>query len=438
MEGDRQLQAARIPGARGALLLHPNVCSRPSMVRDEAGPARNPMHKCTASEQPEKRRSWVLAGAAVVVVLTVAGGVVVDSRASHATPAAQGPTVSTAKVQRRDLSAMASLNGVLTYRAQSDGSPYSVTNQTQGTYTQLPELGQVLSQGQVLYRVNDKPVVLLDGTTPVYRTLSFGMTGADVTELNADLVALGYGTPAQLSSTSASFGSATTAALERLQASQGMTQDGTLSLGQVVFEPTGVRVTRLPVPLGSSAQAGQSVMEATSTTHQVEVALNASQQSEVSVGDKVTITLPSNKTTPGVVASVGTVATCPSASASGGSSASSTVSGTDFCSSGGSGSSPTPTIDVVVDPSEPAATGTWDQAPVQVTITTASVPGALVVPVTSLLARSGGGYAVEVAGSGGSNHLVAVSLGLFDDADGLVQVTGSGLATGEDVVVPST
>ena len=90
-----------------------------------------------------------------------------------------------------------------------------------------------------------------------------------------------------------------------------------------------------------------------------------------------------------------------------------------------------------VTPSDPAATGTWDQAPVQVGITTASVPDALVVPVTALLAQSTGGYAVEVAGAGASHHLVPVSLGLFDDADGLVQVTGSGLAAGQQVVVPN-
>jgi hypothetical protein len=60
--------------------------------------------------------------------------------------------------------------------------------------------------------------------------------------------------------------------------------------------------------------------------------------------------------------------------------------------------------------------------------------------VAALLAQSGGGYAVEVAGTsaGATNHLVTVSLGLFDDADGLVQVTGAGLAAGREVVVPST
>jgi hypothetical protein len=95
---------------------------------------------------------------------------------------------------------------------------------------------------------------------------------------------------------------------------------------------------------------------------------------------------------------------------------------------------------VDVTPSDPRATGTWDQAPVQVGITTDSVPDALVVPVTALLAQSSGGYSVEVVGAGASagTHLVSISLGLFDDADGLVQVTGPGLAAGQQVVVPST
>jgi hypothetical protein len=179
-------------------------------------------------------------------------------------------------------------------------------------------------------------------------------------------------------------------------------------------------------------------MQGSSTTRQVQVALNASHQTDVAVGDKVTITLPNNQTTPGVVSSVGTVATCPSSSGAGGSSSSSAAPGTDICSSGSSGSNIAPSIIVDVTPSDPATTGTWDQAPVRVTITTARVPGALVVPVTALLAQSGGGYAVEVVDPGGAHHLAAVSLGLFDDADGLVQVTGSELVAGQEIVVPAT
>jgi hypothetical protein len=378
----------------------------------------------------------VLAGAAVLVAVTATGGVVMSS-AKQATPAAQEPQANTVKVEKRNLSATVSQAGTLTYRAQPDGSPYSVINHASGIYTMLPAAGQVISQGQVLYRVNDSPVVLLYGSTPAYRTLSAGATGADVAELNADLVALGYATSAQLNPTSASFWSATTTAVKKLQAALGMTQSGMLTLGQAVFEPTAVRVTTMSAQLGGDTQTGQTVMQATSTTRIVQVALVASQQTEVTVGDTVTITLPNNKTTPGVVSSVGAVATCSSSSGSGRSSSSSAAPGTDTCSSGNSGST-TPTISVDVTPSDPAATGTWDQAPVRVGITTASVPSALVVPVTALLAQSVGGYAVEVVGAGGIHHLVLVSLGLFDDADGLVQVSGSELAAGQPVVVPAT
>ena len=72
----------------------------------------------------------------------------------------------------------------------------------------------------------------------------------------------------------------------------------------------------------------------------------------------------------------------------------------------------------------------------QVAITTSTVHHALVVPVTALLARPSG-YAVEVAGAAGRRRLVPVQLGLFDDAKGLVQVTGA-LRGGQRVVVPAT
>ena len=359
------------------------------------------------------------------------------SGAEQATAAGRQLPVGTAQVERRTLSAMVSQAGTLTYRARSDGSPYSVINQARGTYTKLPATGQVIRQGHVLYRVNDRPVVLLHGSTPAYRTLSAGASGPDVAELNADLVALGYATGARLSPKSASFGPATTAAVMKLQAALGVTQNGALTLGQVVFEPSAVRVTSVSGQLGGSTHAGETVMQGTSTIRQVQVALSASEQTTMAVGDRVSITLPNSRTTPGVVSSVGAVATCPSSSGSGGSGSSPAASGTDTCSSGTSASA-TPTITVGVTPSDPAATGRWDQAPVQVGITTASVRGALVVPVTALLAQSGGGYAVEVVGAGARNHLVSVSLGLFDDADGMVQVTASALAAGQEVVVPTT
>src|SRR5439155_18417717 len=120
-----------------------------------------------------------------------AGGVVVMTGANQATAAAQEPPANTAKVQKGKLSAMVSLDGTLTYRARSDGSPYSVINQARGTYTKLPDDGDKVGCGDVFYRVDDNPV-LLCGTVPAYRNLHSGAVGEDVRQLNGNLHQLGY------------------------------------------------------------------------------------------------------------------------------------------------------------------------------------------------------------------------------------------------------
>jgi hypothetical protein len=332
---------------------------------------------------------------------------------------------SLATVIRRSLTSTIPVSATLGY-----AGGYTVINRASGTYTWLPAPGQVITQDQVLYRVDGNPVVLLYGPTPAYRTLSEGSSGPDVRELNTDLAALGDTGASALRRTPDSFGTATTAALKTLQAHLGMHATGTLALGQAVFLPVAARVASISaddgVALGAPACpgppecGGQPVLTATSTARQVTIDLDASEQSYVKVGDTVTITLPNNATTPGVVSSVSTVATVPSATAP-----------------GGSGTS-TPTVTVEVRPSDPAATGTLDRAPVQVAITTATVRNALVVPMDALMALSGGRYAVEVVNSGGAHHLVNVGLGIFDDGAGQVQVSGSGLAAGQHVVVPAT
>lgn len=77
-----------------------------------------------------------------------------------------------------------------------------------------------------------------------------------------------------------------------------------------------------------------------------------------------------------------------------------------------------------------------DNAPVDVDITTRGVHDAVSVPVTALVGKSGGGFAVEVVRTGGRRELAAVTLGLFDTGGGRVQVAGD-LRAGDSVVVPS-
>jgi hypothetical protein len=328
---------------------------------------------------------------------------------------------STATVTERSLSSQTQVQGTV-----GEAGAYTVVNQAQGIITALPAAGQVVRQGQVLYRVSGSPVVLLYGPVPAYRDLSEGLTGPDVAELNADLVRLGYAASADLGPRLGwdYFSAETGYAVQRLQARLTVPQTGVLTLGQVVFLPTAVQITVVgpSAVLGGPAMPGSELMSASSTTPVVTIALDTALQTEVHAGERVAITLPGNQVTSGVVAHVSKVATTSGSSGS----------------SGGSDGSSSPTIAVEVTLTDPKAASGLTQAPVEVTITTGSVSHALVVPVDALLALANRGYAVEVTAADGSHHLVPVSLGLFDDANGLVQVSGTGLTAGQHVVVPGS
>jgi hypothetical protein len=379
-----------------------------------SGMAANAVQAPELPAQPQRRRARRWLRASVVLLLLVAVAVVAvivfgdpfaggGGSGGGGAPDNATPT-SLASVARQSLSSRTEVSGTLGY-----ASGGSVVNQANGAATWLPGAGQVIAAGQVLYRASDNPVVLLDGRTPAYRSLSEGMSGPDVQELNRNLVALGYATSATLDPSSDYFSAETVYALERLQAHLGVGETGTLTLGKAVFLLAPLRITNVTATLGTQLPADGVIAQTSSTARRVLVKLDASQQSSVKVSDRVTITLPNNSTIPGVVTGVGKVA-----------------------SSGGSSGG---TVPVYITPLNPGATGTLDQAPVNVQITTATVKDALVVPVDALLALAGGGYAVEVV-QGAVHHLVPVTPGLFDDADQLVQVSGS-LSAGERVVVPA-
>lgn len=364
-----------------------------------------------------RRRRTMIGGAVAVVAAT--GGVVLALTAPYGgdAPAAKaGDGTSLAAVQEGPLSSQVDQSGTLTYAAGADGTPYSVVNRASGTYTWLPAAGAQVDCGETLYKVGEKPVILICGSTPAYRNLAEGDDGKDVRALNTTLVNQGYAARSELDPGSDHFGAETAAALEKLQDERGADVTGTLNLGQAVFLPGPLRIGKVLVTNGTGAGAGRPIMEASSNRREVTVKLDASQRSEVKKGDQAQITLPDDRITSGVVARIGTVAT----------------------SSGKDGSDPgSATIPVAITLKHPKDAGTLDQAPVQVQITTDGVAHALIVPVTALIGRAGGGYAVEVAGDRGQTRIVPVTPGLFDDADGRVQVSGA-LSAGDRVVVPST
>jgi hypothetical protein len=363
-----------------------------------------------AAARPQStRRRWVAATVVVLVVLGAGAGAAWSAGASRANGSPGGNTGAAAPqtytVTRQDLAATTSENATLGYAAS-----YTVTGQGGGTLTWLPSAGQVIRQGQVLYRTdNGTPVVLLYGSVPAWRAMSEGTTGEDVTQLNHDLVDLGYASSSDISALGWDYYSwETLYAVQDMEQGLGVSSPpGSLSLGLVVFKPEALLVSQVTGSLGGPASGP--ILSATSDRHVVTIALNTSMESEVKAGDSVSVTLPDASNTPGVITSVGTVA---------------------------SGSSGSATVPVYVELTNPSAAGSLDQAPVTVNITTGSASNVLVVEVGALLAQPPGGYAVEVVGAGNTRRRVPVTVGLFDDTAGLVQVTGN-LRPGERVVVPN-
>jgi hypothetical protein len=287
-----------------------------------------------------------------------------------------------------------------------------VVNQLAGTYTSLLPPATVAQPGQVLYRVDNEPAVLMSGAVPAWRPFTPGMSdGPDVDQLETNLIALGDAR-GLLVTPGAHYGPAAVAAVERWQSALGdSVPTGSVDLGAVVFSPGPIRIDATTVSPGQPAAPGDMPYQVTTTTRSVSVPLTPSDPS-VAVGQPVSIVLPSGATTPGVVTAEGQPAP-----------------------TGSSSSSSTSSVSTVltVTPNDPAATGAAGGEAVQVSLTVQSVRHVLAVPVDALLALAGGGDALEVVDASGQHRLVGVRTGVF--ANGNVQVLGGDLRPGTEVVV---
>jgi peptidoglycan hydrolase-like protein with peptidoglycan-binding domain len=314
------------------------------------------------------------------------------------------PATSTVAVTKKDLEARTEVDGTLGYSGSR-----GVLNQLRGTITALPKEGTVIERGQSLYSVDQRPVPLLYGEVPAWRTMTAGIgDGVDIRQLEANLVALGHATETELA-VDETFTSATTAAVKRWQKAMGVEQTGSVELGQAVFLPDAVRVAGVKAEIGAPAPPGGPVFTATGTSRVVQIDLDATRQALAKVGDKVDVKLPGGTTTKGTISAVGSVAQ-----------------------SKGQGDNAKQVVSVTVTLDEPKATGTLDQAPVKVGIVTDSRKGVLAVPVNALLALVEGGYGVRLE----DGRIVPVKLGLF--SRGNVEISGEGIAEGTQVEVPAT
>ena len=207
------------------------------------------------------------------------------------------------------------------------------------------------------------------------------------------------------------YTSATASAVRDWQEDLGLDETGTVDVGRVVFAPAPVRVSEVKAHLGDPGSG--TVLGYTGTDRGVTVKLDVSKQDLAKTGASAKVKLPDGTVVAGTVAAVGTVATQATEA---------------------NGQPGKTTIEVTVTVADQTKLGTYDEAPVTVTLVSRQRKDVLVVPVAALLAQGDGGYGVQVV-SGSQVKLVPVKTGLF--ADGRVEISGDGIAAGTEVGMPS-
>jgi peptidoglycan hydrolase-like protein with peptidoglycan-binding domain len=334
-------------------------------------------------------------------------------------PSAQ---LATAAVKRTDLSDYWTETGTIGYRKQR-----TLKGVAAGVVTWLPKSGSTVARGGTLFRVDDRPVSLFYGSTPMFRDLgTVGMVGRDVRVLADNLRALGYrigrqpaagervavpgaGGSYQVEVTGRDgvFTASLKSAVLRWQQDRGVQPaNGSVKYGDILVLPGQVRIGATSARLGDDATGN--IMSVSDQDKAVSVEIDANRADDVRAGQKVRITLPDSTTTAGTVGSVSTDVTTD-------------TSETDEA----------PKVQVLVDVDKPAAIKNLTSADVDVRFTGTTVRDVLAVPVGALLALSGGGYGVQIDGG----PLTAVKVGLF--ADGMVQIDSSGIKEGTNVVTTS-
>ncbi|MFG1913605.1 hypothetical protein [Micromonospora sp. NPDC048898] len=377
------------------------------------------MPRSNPSDVPGRRttRRTAVVVATVTLVIAVGAGIGVLALRRHADDdvASAPPSVTTTTVTRADLSDTRSLNGTLGY-----GPERLVKGAGEGVVTRLPKVGDTVARGKPLYWVNDRPVPVLFGGSPLFRTLDKpGLVGSDVRIVSDNLRALGYQTGSQpsrgtdgtrIGTGQALLTASLVAAIKKWQEALGLEASGMIGVGQVAVLTGPARVSAVKALPGDPV-AGE-LLAVTEKVKLVTVPVGATEVAAITVGAAVVVALPDSSEIPATVASI-------SQTVRGG--------GQD----GGTGQGSPPTVDVLVAPTRAADVAKLDAAAVQVRFTTAVHKDVLAVPVGALVALREGGHALQLPDGG----LVAVETGMF--ARGLVEISGTGVTEGLDVVTAS-
>lgn len=350
-------------------------------------------------------RRWMGAAAALLVATATIGWFVVTRDSGTGSGEGRDNDTATATVERRDLVETETFDGSLGFDDER-----ALTSARTGTLTWIADEGAVLRRGDVLYEVDERPVVLMLGHVPAYRALSSSVEGRDVRQLQRNLLSLGFDDGGDLEVTG-EYDADTAEAVRDWQQDLGMDRTGVVELGDVVFEPGARRMGAHSVETGSVIGGAAQVATTTSPERVVTLDLDASDQDLVAEGDHVQVELPGGERVGGRVTEVSKVAE---------------VDPEDR--------EAEPTVQVSVRLVRDVKTD-LDQAPVDVDVETSRAENVLAVPIEGLLALAEGGYALEVVDGPGRTHLIGVDTGTF--ADGFVEVGGEDVADGLEVVTAS-
>ena len=369
------------------------------------------------------RPRLLITAATVVVLGGAAAGLALAWGSASKEPAANSALPpATAKVTRTTLVETKMASGTLGY---GDAVPVSAA-QT-GTLTWIAPEGSTVKRGEPLFKLDERPVVELYGSLPLYRPLRVGVAGADVKQFEENLSKLGYAG----FNVDDTYTAATAQAARSWQAGLGLPETGAVEPGQVVVTPGAVRVAehsaRVGDRIGGDTGGGASVLSYTGTTRLITVELEVADQRLAAMSRTVTVTIPGEGPVKGKITQVGTVATAPEQTGN--------APGVQATSAPGGNSSTDADarIRVTVTIADQNKLGSLDGAPVEVDFVSQERKDVLAVPVAALLALPNGGYGVQIV-QGGATRVVAVTTGMF--AAGRVEISGAAVAEGVTVGVP--
>jgi peptidoglycan hydrolase-like protein with peptidoglycan-binding domain len=164
------------------------------------------------------------------------------------------------------------------------------SNQAVGTVTSITvSPGQEVAVGTILYTVNLRPVVIAQGQTPTFRSLALDTAGADVAQLQDALTALNL----YKGAIDGKFGARTATAVKAWQKSLGITADGVVQPGDIVFVPSlpaHVALDTEVITRGAVLSGGENVVKSLPATPDFTVPITDSQAALMPTGTRVEIT----------------------------------------------------------------------------------------------------------------------------------------------------